>query len=357
MAGIDVFLEFMVTERASDLHLGSGNPAIYRIDGSIVRTESQALSSDDIQGLLEEIMPERNKLQFGTTHDTDFAYEISGLGRFRVNVFMDLNGVGAVFRLIPAKIRSFDELALPDSVRELCKLSKGLVLVTGPTGSGKSTTLAAMIDYINETRNEHIITIEDPVEFVHQNKSCLINHREIHRHTEGFKPALRAALREDPDIVLIGEMRDLETIEIAIETAETGHLVFGTLHTTTAPSTVSRIIDQFPADRQSQIRMMLSESLKGVVAQTLLKKNGGGRVAALEILIGNSALANLIRENKIHQIPSVMQTGQKSGMQMLNSHIFDWIEKGDVEISEAMLKAVDKEDLRLRLKTNGYDIP
>lgn len=356
MAQIDVYLEFMVTERASDLHLSSGNPAIYRIDGSIVRTESAPLSSDDITNLVSEIMPEQNRTQFAATHDTDFAYEISGLARFRVNIFMDLNGVGAVLRVIPAKIRSFEELALPNSIRDLCNLSKGLVLVTGPTGSGKSTTLAAMIDHINETRTDHIITIEDPVEFVHPSKRCLINHREVHRHTESFKTALRAALREDPDIVLIGEMRDLETIEIAIETAETGHLVFGTLHTTTAPSTVSRIIDQFPADRQSQIRMMLSESLKGVVAQTLLKKTGGGRVAALEILIGTSAVSNLIRENKIHQIPSIMQTGQKTGMQMLNAHIFEWVEKGDVEINEAMMKAVDKEDLRLRLKTNGYEI-
>jgi len=241
-------------------------------------------------------------------------------------------------------------------VKDLCCLSKGLVLVTGPTGSGKSTTLAAMIDYINSTRSEHIITIEDPVEFVHANKNCLVNHREINRHTSSFKTALRAALREDPDIVLIGEMRDLETIEIAIETAETGHLVFGTLHTSTAPTTVSRIIDQFPADRQAQIRTMLSESLKGVVAQTLLKKKGGGRIAALEILVVNSAVSNLIRENKIFQIPSIMQTGQKLGMQMLNSHLFEMLEKGLVEQDEAMLKAVDKEDLRLRLKTSGYEI-
>ena len=356
MAAIDMFLEFMVTQKASDLHMSSGNPAIYRIDGSIVRTESESLTPEAITGLVYEIMPERNRKQFEETHDTDFAYEIEGMARFRVNVFMDLYGICTVMRLIPAKILSFKDLNLPEPVRALCNLSKGLVLVTGPTGSGKSTTLAAMIDYINESREDHIITIEDPVEFVHHNKSCLVNHREIHRHTEGFKPALRAALREDPDIVLIGEMRDLETIEIAIETAETGHLVFGTLHTTTAPSTVSRIIDQFPADRQSQIRVMLSESLRGVVAQTLLKKRGGGRVAALEILVVNSAVSNLIRENKIYQIPSIMQTGQKIGMQMLNSHLMELLEKGYIDPNEAMLKCVDKEDLRIRLKTGGYEL-
>jgi twitching motility protein PilT len=356
MAAIDMFLEFMVGQKASDLHLSSGNPAIYRIDGSMVRTESEPLTSEAIGELVYEIMPERNRKQFEETHDTDFAYAIEGLGRFRINVFMDLYGIGTVMRLIPAKILSFKELNLPEPIRDLCNLSKGLVLVTGPTGSGKSTTLAAMIDYINDTREDHLITIEDPVEFVHHNKNCLINHREVHRHTDSFKGALRAALREDPDIVLIGEMRDLETIEIAIETAETGHLVFGTLHTTTAPSTVSRIIDQFPADRQSQIRVMLSESLKGVVAQTLLKKRGGGRIAALEILIVNSAVSNLIRENKIHQIPSIMQTGQKIGMQMLNAHLMELLEKGYIDVAEAMLKCVDKEDLRIRLKTGGYEL-
>ena len=301
-------------------------------------------------------MPERNKKEFWEIFDTDFAYELPGIGRFRVNVFMDLNGIGTVVRQIPAKILTVDDLGLPDAVRNLCFLNKGLVVVTGPTGSGKSTTLAAMIDLINEKRSDHIITIEDPVEFVHKNKKCLINHREVHRHTSSFKRALRAALREDPDIVLVGEMRDLETVEIAIETAETGHLVFGTLHTNTAPSTVDRIIDQFPVDRQEQIRTMLSGSLKGVISQTLLKKKEGGRVAALEILVVNSGVANLIREGKTHQIQSMMQTGRKFGMITLNESLFNLVECGAVEPAEALFKAVDKVGFESQLTTHGYSI-
>jgi twitching motility protein PilT len=278
------------------------------------------------------------------------------VARFRVNVFKDRKGVGGVFRTIPTEILTAEQLGLPPAILNLCNLSKGLVLVTGPTGSGKSTTLAAMIDYINKTRTDHIITIEDPIEFVHPNQKCLVNQREIPTHTTGFKKALRAALREDPDIVLVGEMRDLETIAIAIETAETGHLVFGTLHTTTAISTVDRIIDQFPADRQAQIRTMLSESIRGVIAQTLLKKNGGGRVAALEVLIVNSAISNLIREGKTFQIASLMQTGKKLGMQMLNDSLLDLIKKKIVDPDEAYVKAVDKASFLSSCKTNNIKI-
>ncbi|HWZ26973.1 MAG TPA: PilT/PilU family type 4a pilus ATPase, partial [Gemmatimonadales bacterium] len=288
--------------------------------------------------------------------DTDFAYELSGTARFRCNVFADRNGIGAVFRLIPSKILSFKDLSLPDTIKKLCFLQKGLVLVTGPTGSGKSTTLAALIDFINEHRTDHIITIEDPIEFVHENKQCLITQRQVHVHTESFKSALRAALREDPDIVLVGEMRDLETIAIALETAETGHLVFGTLHTTTAPSTVDRIIDQFPADRQAQIRIMLSESLKGVIAQTLCKKIGGGRVAAREILLTTPAISNLIREGKTFQIPSIIQTSKKLGMITLNDALLELVEKKQVEPDEAYMKAVEKTGFAAQLKSKGFKL-
>ena len=356
MADIDVFLEFMIEEGASDFHLCTDVNPIYRMDGEIVRTDNEPLGPEAVKDLIEEIMPEENKEEFWECFDTDFAYETAGLARFRVNVFMDQKGMGLVIRQIPAKILSADDLNLPPAVRDLCFLRNGLVVVTGPTGSGKSTTLAAMIDLINEKRTEHIITIEDPVEFVHQNKSCLVNHREMHRHTMSFKRALRAALREDPDIVLIGEMRDLETVEIAIETAETGHLVFGTLHTTTAPGTVDRIVDQFSADRQSQIRTMLADSLRGVIAQTLLKKVGGGRIAALEILINTPGVSNLVREGRMHQIPSMMQTGQKFGMQMLNDAIMKFVIPGIVDTKEAWLKAADKTDLETKIRAAGLDL-
>jgi twitching motility protein PilT len=269
---------------------------------------------------------------------------------------MDRKGMGGVFRIIPNEILTAEQLGLSRAIINLCSLSKGLVVVTGPTGSGKSTTLCAMVDYINRTREDHIITIEDPIEFVHENKKCLINQREVHNHTDSFKDALRAALREDPDILLVGEMRDLETIAIAIETAETGHLVFGTLHTTTAASTVDRIIDQFPADRQQQIRVMLSESLKGVIAQTLLPKKGGGRVAALEVLIVTPAISNLIREGKTFQIPSAMQTGKTHGMVMLNDALYDLVSKGIVEPRDAYLKAVDKLNFETMLTRGGFRI-
>ncbi len=300
-------------------------------------------------------MPKKNQEEFERRHDTDFAYEIEDLARFRVNIFMDRKGMGAVFRVIPTEILTAEQLNLSPHILKLCQLSKGLVLVTGPTGSGKSTTLCAMIDYINRTRADHIITIEDPIEFVHESKKCLINQREIHNHTDSFKDALRAALREDPDIVLVGEMRDLETVAIAIETAETGHLVFGTLHTTTAASTVDRVIDQFPADRQAQIRIMLSESLKGVIAQTLCRKIGGGRVAALEVLIVNSAIGNLIRESKTFQIPSMMQTGRGIGMVGLNDALFEHVKNGLVEPQEAYAKSVDKSGFETLLKRGNFD--
>ncbi|HCA59805.1 MAG TPA: type IV pili twitching motility protein PilT, partial [Blastocatellia bacterium] len=305
---------------ASDLHLSADVVPMVRKDGKIQQLECDegVLTPDLIAELLTSIMPEKNREEFARRSDTDFAYEILGLARFRCNVFRDRKGMGGVFRIIPSKILTAEDLGLSKAIMDLCNLSKGLVVVTGPTGSGKSTTLCAMIDAINKNRDDHILTIEDPIEFVHENQKCLINQREVHNHTESFKDALRAALREDPDIVLVGEMRDLETISIAIETAETGHLVFGTLHTTTAASTVDRIIDQFPADRQQQIRVMLSESLKGVIAQTLLPKKGGGRVAALEVLIVTPAISNLIREGKTFQIPSAMQTGKTHGMVVLN---------------------------------------
>ena len=329
---------------ASDLHLSATMAPLVRKDGEMRRLHDAAgpLSSEMIVRLLGEIMPSVNKAEFEARHDSDFAYEIHGLARFRANVFMDRHGMGAVFRVIPSKILTSEQLGLSPHVMQLCHLTKGLVLVTGPTGSGKSTTLCAMIDYINRSRADHIITIEDPIEFVHQNQKCLINQREVHNHTRSFKDALRAALREDPDVILVGELRDLETIAIAIETAETGHLVFGTLHTSTAASTVDRVIDQFPADRQAQIRVMLSESLRGVIAQTLCRKVGGGRVAALEVLLTNGAISNLIREGKTFQIPSMMQVGRAQGMIALNDALMDLVKKGLITPEEGQLRAVDK---------------
>src|SRR6185369_6557398 len=299
--------------------------------------------------------PDKNRQEFAEKHDTDFAYEILGLARFRANMFMDRKGRGGVFRVIPTNILTAEQLGLSSAILGLCKLNKGLVLVTGPTGSGKSTTLCAMGDYVNKNRADHIIAIEDPIEFVHENKRCLVNQREVHTHTDSFKDALRAALREDPDILLVGEMRDLETVAIAIETAETGHLVFGTLHTTTAASTVDRVIDQFPSDRQSQIRTMLSESLRAVIAQTLCKKIGGGRVAALEVLIVTSAVSNLIREAKTFQIPSIMQVGKSVGMVSLNDALMDLVAKKLVAPEEAYSKSVDKGGFEALLKRSGID--
>jgi twitching motility protein PilT len=351
---INALLRRMCGMDASDLHLTSGERPMVRINGDMSDlADEPAVKNDRMRVLLSPIMPAHNMAQFEKTHDTDFAYEIAGLARFRVNVFMDRFGMGAVFRQIPMEIVTAEKLGLSKEVLDLCYLSKGLVLVTGPTGSGKSTTLCALVDFVNRHRKDHIITIEDPIEFVHQKKNCLINQREVHVHTDSFAQALRAALREDPDIVLVGEMRDLETIAIAIETAETGHLVFGTVHTTTAASTVDRLIDQFPADRQAQIRTMLATSLKGVISQTLCKKIGGGRVAAMEILFVNSAVANLIREGKNYQIPSVMQTGRKQGMTMLNDVLFKYVTDEVVAPEEAYIKSVDKLAFSAMLKSKS----
>ncbi len=356
-AVIDALFHAMCALGASDLHLSVGSPAIVRKDGRMQPLDpaSGELSAEDVEELLTPIMPERNRQEFRERHDTDFAYEIPGLARFRANAFCDRRGPGGVFRVIPSKILTAEQLGLSPAILQLCTLNKGLVLVTGPTGSGKSTTLCAMVDYINRTRHDHIITIEDPIEFVHPNQQCLINQREVRTHTDSFKDALRAALREDPDIVLVGELRDLETVAIAIETAETGHLVFGTLHTTTAASTVDRVIDQFPSDRQAQIRIMLSESLKGVIAQTLCRKIGGGRAAALEVLIATGAVSNLIREGKTFQIPSMMQVGRGVGMVSLNDALMELVTKKLVAPDEAYSKAVDKTGFEGLLKRAGLD--
>ena len=351
---IDRLFHRLVAEGASDLHLSANETPMIRKDGDMQRLSGEsALNAEQLFALLAPIIPDTNRAQFDKEDDTDFAYAIEGLARFRANLFRDRHGAGAVFRTIPAKIISSEKLGLSSAITDLCGLHKGLVLVTGPTGSGKSTTLCAMVDLINRTRSGHIITIEDPIEFVHENKQCLVNQREIGPHTRSFKRALRAALREDPDVVLVGEMRDLETIAIAIETAETGHLVFGTLHTTTAYSTIDRIIDQYPPDQQEQIRVMLSESLKGVVSQTLCKKVGGGRVAALEILLVNAAVSNLIREGKTFQIPSIMQTAKNVGMRLMNEALAELVASKTVLAEEAMSKAVDKAGLTTALKSRG----
>jgi twitching motility protein PilT len=309
-----------------------------------------------VDAMLQSIMPELSRREFAETNDADFAFEVPSLGRFRVNAFRDRAGAGLVARSVPSTIITVDELGLSQEVRALSQLSKGLVLVTGPTGSGKSTTLSSLVHLVNETRNDHIITIEDPIEFVHQSKGCLITQRQVGVHTGSFKNALRAALREDPDVVLVGELRDLETVSIAIETAETGHLVFGTLHTSTAASTVDRIIDQFPPDRQSQVRVMLSESLKGVISQTLCRKIGGGRVAAMEILLVTPAVSNLIREGKTFQVVSIMQTSRKLGMVTMTDALMGLVERELVEPREAYLKAPDKSAILQALKSKGFDV-
>jgi twitching motility protein PilT len=355
--GIDRLLHQMVGLGASDLHLSAEEVPRIRLHGDMTNLpDASMLGCAETGQLLDEIMPQHSREAFAETQDADFAYEIKGLARFRVNVFTDRKGTGGVLRVIPEKIMTAEELGLPQVLLRLCELPKGLILVTGPTGSGKSTTLATMVDHVNRTRPDHIITIEDPIEFVHKNRKCLVNQREVHTHTSGFKPALRAALREDPDIVLVGELRDLETIAIAIETAETGHLVFGTLHTSTACSTVDRVIDQFPADRQAQIRAMLSESLRGVVSQMLLKRIGGGRAAAMEILVVTPAISNLIREGKTFQIPSLMQTGKRQGMILLNDALLDLVKKKIAEPGEALAKAVDKTGLAAQLKAAGFRV-
>jgi twitching motility protein PilT len=343
MPKIDALFNHMIEQNASDLHLSTGSRPQLRLHGELVEMEYEILRNDGLKELLFEIASEEQQNIFLSKRDLDFAYEIQGAARFRANYFEQKRGMAAVFRVIPTKILTVEDLSLPVQILKLTNLSRGLVLVTGPTGSGKSTTLAALIDYINSNRKDHILTIEDPIEFVHESKGCLVNHREVGNHTESFASALRAALREDPDVILVGEMRDLETIELAITAAETGHLVFGTLHTSSAAKTIDRIIDAFPAGQQAQIRTMLSESLKGVLCQQLLKRTDQpGRLAALEILFCKTAVANLIREGKTFQIPSIMQTSKGEGMQLVDQAIMDFLMKKMIAPEEAYLKANDK---------------
>jgi len=357
LSRVERLLTVLHQRKASDLHLRVGEPPILRADGEIIRLEGEApLDNGEIEAMLQSIMPDRNKKEYEELNDTDFAYEIGALSRFRCNALRERRGAAAVFRAVPARTVTVEELGLAEEVQRLCFLSKGLVLVTGPTGSGKSTTLCALVDLVNRERSDHVITIEDPIEFVHQNKRCLITQRHVGVHTSSFKHALRAALREDPDIVLVGELRDLETVSIAIETAETGHLVFGTLHTTSAVSTVERLIDQFPADRQEQIRLMLAESLKGVISQTLLKRIGGGRVAAREVLLSMPSVSNLIREGKTFQLQSVMQTSRRHGMVTLNDALLELVDTNQVEPREAYLKAIDKLGFANLLRQRGHQL-
>ena len=353
---LDPLLKRMIAEGASDLHLSAGHRPRWRIDGEMREiAEAKVLGDMQVWELLEAAMPDRNREQFISDNDTDFAYALPDVARFRVNVFRDQLGVGSVLRQIPSKILSLEQLGLPTGVQRMCDNPKGLVLVTGPTGSGKSTTLAAMLDYINRNRRTHIITLEDPIEFVHKSQRSLVNQREVGPHTKSFSRALRASLREDPDIIMVGEMRDLETIQLALETANTGHLVFGTLHTSTAISTIDRIIDVFPPDQQSQVRAVLSDVLKGVVAQTLLRRKGGGRIAALEVLIGSHAVANLIREGKNHQIFNIMLTSKKQGNMLLNEQLQILVTDGKVEYDEAIMKAIDKGDFAKRFGREYFE--
>ncbi|MBF0539170.1 MAG: type IV pilus twitching motility protein PilT [Nitrospirae bacterium] len=343
MARIDAFFKLMKEQGASDLHMVAGSQPILRIRGEMERVKYKEMENEELKGMLYEIAPEDKVKLFEETGDIDFAYEITGLGRFRANFFQQKWGVGAVFRLIPSEIMTIEQLGLPQVCKKFAGLNKGLVLVTGPTGSGKSTSLAAIVDHANKTRKDHILTIEDPIEFVHKSQSCIVNHREVGPHTKSFTAALRGALREDPDIILVGEMRDLETIQLALEAASTGHLVFGTLHTQSATKTVDRVVDVFPANQQAQIRTTLSEALKGVVAQTLFKRiDKKGRCAALEILVITYAAANLIREAKTPQLASVMQTGKKLGMQTLDDAILELLNKGWISPEDSYDKAIDK---------------
>jgi pilus retraction protein PilT len=336
MATIDELFKLMVDQGASDLHITSGAPPFLRLHGNMVPLNYRELSNQDVQGLIFEILSEKQKKSFVEKWELDFAYTLAGSGRFRCNVFMQRKGLGAVFRVIPEKIKTAQELGVPPAIMDIIDCERGLILVTGPTGSGKSTTLAAMIHQINMTREAHIITVEDPIEFVHPNIKSLVNQREVGSHTKSFSNALKAALREDPDILLVGELRDLETISLALTAAETGHIVFGTLHTNSAAKTVDRIIDVFPAGQQQQIRTMLAESLRGVVAQTLFSRaDGQGRVAAYEVLRNTKAISNLIREGKVHQIASAMQTGSSSGMILFEKYIEELVRKGKVSQADA----------------------
>ncbi len=336
---ITELLTFSAKQGASDLHLSAGLPPMIRVDGDVRRINLPAMDHKDVHGLIYDIMNDRQRKDYEEFYETDFSFEIPGLARFRVNAFNQNRGAGAVFRTIPSKVLTMDDLGLGNTFKSISEFPRGLVLVTGPTGSGKSTTLAAMIDYINSTRYEHILTIEDPIEFVHESKKCLINQREVHRDTLGFSNALRSALREDPDIILVGEMRDLETIKLALEAAETGHLVFGTLHTQSAAKTIDRIVDVFPAAEKAMVRSMISESLQAVIPQTLMKKKGGGRCAAHEIMIGTPAIRNLIREDKVAQMYSAIQTGAGVGMQTLDQCLANIVNSGLVESHIAREKA------------------
>ncbi|MDX2495203.1 MAG: type IV pilus twitching motility protein PilT [Desulfuromusa sp.] len=350
MAKIDALFKMMQQQGASDLHISTGTPPILRLHGEMIRVKSPNLTHDQAQALLFEILDDDQVQQFEETRDLDFAYSLPGQARFRGNILDTHRGIAGVFRLIPSEILTAEQLNLPEGVLKMTRFNKGLVLVTGPTGSGKSTTLAAMIDLINSTRKEHILTLEDPLEFIHENKQSLMNQRQIGTHSESFASALKAALREDPDIILVGEMRDLETIQLAMSAAETGHLVFGTLHTNSAPKTIDRIIDVFPKDAQEQVRSMLSESLKGVVCQQLLRTaDGKGRVAALEIMLGNAAVGNLIREGKTFQIPSIIQTAKGEGMQLMDTHLMELLNGEKVTAEEAHRCAVDKRIFEAKL--------
>ncbi|KTC79039.1 type IV pilus twitching motility protein PilT [Legionella cherrii] len=335
-------LAFSVKNKSSDLHISAGLPPLIRVDGDLRKINLPAMEHKEVIKIIYDVMNDRQRKEFEESLETDFSFEITNLARFRVNVFHQLRGAAAVFRTIPSEILSMSDLGLPSIFEEMSSYPKGLVLITGPTGSGKSTTLAAMIDYINSSRYDHILTVEDPIEFVHQSKKCLLNQREVHRDTLSFNAALRSALREDPDVILVGELRDLETIRLAMTAAETGHLVFGTLHTNSATKTINRIIDVFPAEEKSMVRSMLSESLQAVVAQTLLKKNGGGRVAALEIMICTGAIRNLIREDKVAQMYSSIQTGQGKGMQTLDQHLTELVKKNIISTHTAREVAIDK---------------
>jgi twitching motility protein PilT len=340
---ISDLLTFSVKNNASDLHISAGLPPMIRVDGDIRRINMPMLEHKEVHSLIYDIMNDRQRRDFEEFLEVDFSFELPGIARFRVNAFNQDRGAAAVFRTIPTEILTLDDLGCPQSFKDMINVPRGIVLVTGPTGSGKSTTLAAMMDHKNDNSYEHILTIEDPIEFVHQSKKCLINQREVHKHTHGFSEALRVALREDPDIILVGELRDLETIRLALTAAETGHLVFGTLHTSSAAKTIDRIIDVFPEGEKGMVRSMLSESLRAVVAQTLMKKIGGGRIAAWEIMTGTPAIRNLIREDKIAQMYSTIQTSRKDGMQTLDQHLTDLVNSGLVARQDARLKAANKD--------------
>lgn len=340
---ITELLAFSVEHKASDLHLSADVPPMIRVDGDVRKINIPALNHKQVHQLIYDIMNDKQRKEYEEHFEADFSFEVPGLARFRVNVFIQNRGAAAVFRTIPSEVLTLEDIQAPDIFKDLSDKPRGLVLVTGPTGSGKSTTLAAMVDYINQNKHHHILTIEDPIEFVHQNKQSLINQREVHRDTKSFNNALRSALREDPDVILVGEMRDLETIRLAMTAAETGHLVFGTLHTTSAPKTIDRIVDVFPAAEKPMVRSMLSESLQAVISQTLLKKNGGGRVAAHEIMVGTPAIRNLIREDKVAQMYSAIQTGMGFGMQTMDQCLTDLVNRGIITRQIAAEKATNKQ--------------